>query len=162
MLCFYKLDVGSINHHLEKINYSDIAIAELQQNAILGHVKRVNKEKKENEHLQDTGYMQGTHTAAPKSGVHTQTGLAKLSIESLAVLPSLSQAMVEKKNYKFNQLPQIELPSFNRECSEWRPYWEKLTNAFSKNDTVTDVDCLSFLVLTLSGIAADCAMLCGK
>ena len=37
--------------------------------------------------MQDAGYTQGTHTAAPASDVHQQTGLAKLSIE---VLPSLA------------------------------------------------------------------------
>ena len=47
--CLSKLDVGSIVHHLEKIN-TDIAIAELLQNAILVHLKQEDEEKEEDEH----------------------------------------------------------------------------------------------------------------
>ena len=44
-----ELDAGSMKQQFEKIN-SDIAIAEVQQNAILGHLKRGDEEKEENEH----------------------------------------------------------------------------------------------------------------
>ena len=50
---------------------------------------------------------------------------------------------------KFNRLPRIELPPFKGEGSEWRPYWEKFTNAPSKDDTLSDVDRLSFLNMTI-------------
>ena len=43
--------------------------------------------------MQDAGYTQGTHTAAPASDVHQQTGLAKLSME---LLPSLANYGTEK------------------------------------------------------------------
>ena len=44
------LDIGSIEHHLEKIN-SDISIAELLQNAILAHIKEEDQEKEEDDYL---------------------------------------------------------------------------------------------------------------
>ena len=50
---------------------------------------------------------------------------------------------------KFDRLPRTELPSFNGEGSEWKPYWEKFTNALSKDVTLTDVDRLSFLTMTM-------------
>ena len=50
---------------------------------------------------------------------------------------------------KFDRLPRIELPSFNGENSEWHPYWEKFTNALNKDTTLTDVDRLSFLLMTM-------------
>ncbi len=43
------LDIGSIEHHLEKIN-TDILIAELLQNAILAHVKEEDQDKEEDEY----------------------------------------------------------------------------------------------------------------
>ncbi len=43
------LDIGSIEHHLEKIK-ENISIAELLQNAILVHIKEENIEKEEDEH----------------------------------------------------------------------------------------------------------------
>ena len=54
-----------------------------------------------------------------------------------------------KSMSKFDRLPRIELPSFNGEGSEWRPYWEKFKNALSKDTTLTDVDRLSFLAMTM-------------
>ena len=50
---------------------------------------------------------------------------------------------------KFDRLPRLELPCFNGENSEWRPYWEKFNNVLKKNATLTDVDRLSFLVMTM-------------
>ena len=61
----------------------------------------------------------------------------------------LSTISTPKGMSKFDRLPRIELPSFNGEGSEWRPYWEKFTNALSKDTTLTDVDRLSFLVMTM-------------
>ncbi len=43
------MDIGSIEHHLEKIN-TDILIAELLQNAILAHVKEEDQDKEEDEY----------------------------------------------------------------------------------------------------------------
>ena len=59
--------------------------------------------------------------------------------------------MISKTNSssKFDRLPRIELPSFNGEGSEWKPYWEKFTNALSKDVSLTDVDRLSFLTMTM-------------
>ena len=209
-----ELDVGSIKHHIEKIN-SDIAIAELLQNAILACLKRADEEKEENEHHSYHCKMLTTRkelmqqlTAAE---VHRQSDLTKLSIDSLTILPSLSgygtektlkelsttiatlksQAhplkdrpelmetllglnktlstlwegfnqdnlaskfassstiSIAKSTSKFDRLPHIELPSFNGEGSEWRPYWEKFTNTLSKDATLTDVYRLSFLTMTM-------------
>ena len=50
---------------------------------------------------------------------------------------------------KFDRLPRIELPSFNGENVGWRPYWEKFNNALEKDPTLTDVDRLSFLLMTM-------------
>ena len=64
--------------------------------------------------------------------------------------PASSSAISTTKSIsKFDCLPWIELPSFNGEGSEWKPYWEKFTNALSKDVTLTDVDRLSFLTLTM-------------
>ena len=49
---------------------------------------------------------------------------------------------------KFDRLPRIELPSFNGESGRWRSYWEKFSNALNKDPTLTDVDKLSFLLMT--------------
>ena len=94
-----ELDAGSIKHHLEKIN-SDIAIAEILQNAILGRLKRGDEEKEENEHHSYHCKMlvtrKGLIQQLTAADVHQQSGLAKLSIESLAVLPSLASYGTEK------------------------------------------------------------------
>ena len=50
---------------------------------------------------------------------------------------------------KFDRLPRLELPSFNGENSEWRLYWEKFNNVLKKDPTLTGVDRLSFLVMTM-------------
>ena len=50
---------------------------------------------------------------------------------------------------KFDRLPRIELPSFNGESGRWRSYWEKFSNALNKDPTLTDVDKLSFLLMTM-------------
>ncbi len=50
---------------------------------------------------------------------------------------------------KFDRLQRIELPSFFGKNSDWRPYWEKFTNALSKDKTLTQVDKLSFLLMTV-------------
>ena len=50
---------------------------------------------------------------------------------------------------KFDCLPRLELPSFNDENSGWSPYWEKINNVLKKDPKVTDVDWLSFLVMTM-------------
>ena len=62
---------------------------------------------------------------------------------------SSSTNSMAKGTPKFNRLPRIKLPSFNGEDSEWRPYWEKFTNALSKDATLTDVYRLSFLTMTM-------------
>ena len=54
-----------------------------------------------------------------------------------------------KGTSKFDRLPHIELPSFNSEGSEWRPYWKKFTNALSKYATLRDVDHLSIPTMTM-------------
>ena len=208
-----ELDVGSFVHHLEKIN-TDIAIAELLQNAILVHLKQEDEEKEEDEHHNYHRKMLATRKGLTQqltaADVRQQSDLAKTSIDSLVVLPTLTSYGTEKaltelsttlatlqarahplkerpelletllglsKNLttlwerfnqdnpdnklvlstittpkgmsKFDHLPRIELPSFNGEGSEWRPYWEKFTNALSKDTTLTDVDRLSFLVMTM-------------
>ena len=50
---------------------------------------------------------------------------------------------------KFDRLPRLELPSLNGENSAWRPYWEKFNNVLKIDPTLTDVDRLSFLVMTM-------------
>ena len=50
---------------------------------------------------------------------------------------------------QFNRLPRVELPSFNGENSGWHPYWVKFNNVLKKEPTITDVDRLSFLVMTI-------------
>ncbi len=50
---------------------------------------------------------------------------------------------------KLDRLLRLELPSFNGENSAWRPYWEKLNNVLKKDPTLTDVDRLSFLLMTM-------------
>ena len=94
-----ELDTGSIKHHFEKIN-SDIAIAEILQNAILWRLKRGDEEKEENEHHSYHWKMLATRKGLVQqltaADVHQQSGLAKLSIESLAVLPSFASHGTEK------------------------------------------------------------------
>ena len=209
-----ELDVGSIVHHLEKIN-TDIAIAELLQNAILVHLKQEDEEKEDEEHHNYHRKMLATRKGLTQqftaADLRQQSDLAKTSIDSLVVLPTLTSYGTEKaltelsttlatlqarahplkerpelletllglsKNLttlwerfnqdnpdsklglsstistpksmsKFDRLPRIELPSFNGEGSEWRPYWEKFKNALSKDTTLTDVDRLSFLAMTM-------------
>ena len=53
------------------------------------------------------------------------------------------------KRSEMSKFARNELPSFNGENSEWHPYWEKFTNAFNKDTTLTDVDRLSFLLMTM-------------
>ena len=50
---------------------------------------------------------------------------------------------------KFDRLTRLELPSFNGENSGWRPYWKIFNNVLKKDPTLTDVDRLSFLVMTM-------------
>ena len=50
---------------------------------------------------------------------------------------------------KFDRLPRIELPSFNGESGRWRSYWEKFSNSLNKDPTLTNVDKLSFLLMTM-------------
>ncbi len=50
---------------------------------------------------------------------------------------------------KFDRLPRLELPSFNGENSGWCPYWEMCNNVLKKDPTLTDVDRLSFLLMTI-------------
>ena len=50
---------------------------------------------------------------------------------------------------KFDRLPRLELPSFNCENGGWRPYWEKFNNALEKDPSLTNVDRLSFLLMTV-------------
>ncbi len=50
---------------------------------------------------------------------------------------------------KFDRLPRLELPSFNGENSGWHSYWEKFNNILKKDPTLTDVDRLSFLLMTI-------------
>jgi len=50
---------------------------------------------------------------------------------------------------KFDRLPRLELPSFNEKNSEWRSYWEKFTNVLKKDNTLTSVYKLSFLLMTV-------------
>ena len=93
------MDAGSIKHHFEKIN-SDIAIAELLQNAILGRLKRGDEEKEENEHYNYHCKMLATCKELAQqlaaADVFQQSVLAKLSMDSLAVLPSLTSYGTEK------------------------------------------------------------------
>ena len=50
---------------------------------------------------------------------------------------------------KFDRLPRLELPSFNGENSGWRPFWKKFNNVLMKDPTLTDIDRLSFLLMTM-------------
>ena len=50
---------------------------------------------------------------------------------------------------KFYRLPRLELPSFNGENGGWRPYWEKFNNVLEKDPSLTDVDRLFFLLMTV-------------
>ena len=94
-----ELDADSIKHHFEKIN-SDIAIAELLQNAILGRLKRGDEEKEENEHHNYHCKMLATRKGLAQqltaADVLQQSGLAKLSMDCLAALPSLTSYGTEK------------------------------------------------------------------
>ena len=62
---------------------------------------------------------------------------------------SSSVISTTKSISKFDRMPRIELPSFNGEGSEWRPYWDNFMNALSKDATLTDVDRLSFVTMTM-------------
>ena len=73
----------------------------------------------------------------------------RFSQDNVVSKSSLSTTSMTKSISKFDRLPRIELPSFNRGGSEWRSYWDKFTNALSKDDTLTDFDHLSFLNMTI-------------
>ena len=95
-----ELDVGSIKHHVEKIN-ADIAIAELLQNAILARSsQRGSKEKEENKHhsyhCKKLATRKELMQQLTATEVHRQSDLTKLSIDSLTILPSLSGYGTEK------------------------------------------------------------------
>ena len=94
-----ELDAVSIKHHFEKIN-SDIAIAELLQNAILGRLKRGDEKKEENEHHNYHCNMLATRKGLTQqltaAYVFQQSGLAKLSMDSFAALQSLTSYGTEK------------------------------------------------------------------
>ena len=62
---------------------------------------------------------------------------------------SLSRDVKSSAVSKFDRLPRLELPSFNGENGGWRPYWEKFNNALEKDPSLTDVDRLSFLLMTV-------------
>ena len=69
---------------------------------------------------------------------------------SVSKLPSSSVSTTSMTSMsKFDRLPRIELPSFNGENGGWRPYWEKFNNVLQKDPTVTNVDRLSFLLMTM-------------
>ncbi len=62
---------------------------------------------------------------------------------------SVSKVVKSSAVSRFDRLPHIELPSFNGENGGWRPYWEKFNNALEKDPSLTDVDRLSFLLMTI-------------
>ena len=62
---------------------------------------------------------------------------------------SLSKYVKSSAVSKFDRLPRLELPSFNGENGGWRPYWEKFNNTLEKDPSLTDVDRLSFLLMTV-------------
>ncbi len=55
----------------------------------------------------------------------------------------------KKKPSMFDRLPRIELSSFNGDSGSWSPYREKFNNTLEKNPNLTDVDRLSFLLMTV-------------
>ena len=87
------LDIGSIEHHFEKIE-ANISIAELIQNAILVHVKEENEEKEEDDHHVHHRIMLATRkglTAQLNAArVCEQNSLVRTSIDSLIVLPTVT------------------------------------------------------------------------
>ncbi len=62
---------------------------------------------------------------------------------------SASKEVKPQLTSKFDRLPRIKLPSFNGDNGSWRPYWEKFNNVLDKDLTLTDVDKLSFLQMTI-------------
>ena len=87
------LDIGSIKHHLEKIE-ANISIAELIQNAILVHVKEENEEKEEDDHYVHHRIMLATRKGLTAqlnaASVREQNSLVRTSIDSLIVLPTVT------------------------------------------------------------------------
>ncbi len=87
------LDAGSIEHHLKKIE-ANISIAGLLQNAILLHVKEEHEEKEENEYHEHHRMMLATRKGLTiqlnATRVHEQSSLARMSIDSLIVLPTVT------------------------------------------------------------------------
>ena len=68
---------------------------------------------------------------------------------SVSKLPSSSVSTTSMTSMsKFDRLPRIELPSFNGDNGGWRPYWEKF-NVLQKDPLLTNVDRLSFLLMTM-------------
>ncbi len=87
------LDIGSIEHHLEKIN-ADISIAELLQNAILAHIKEEDEAKEEDEYHAYHQKMLATRKGLTQQLVaacsHEKLNLHKMTIDSLNVQPTIT------------------------------------------------------------------------
>ncbi len=69
---------------------------------------------------------------------------------------SVSKVVKSSAVSRFDRLPHIELPSFNGEDGGWRPYWEKFNNALEKDPSLTNVDRLSFLLMTIRIRSSTC------
>ena len=65
------------------------------------------------------------------------------------ITPSSVSTTTMTNMSKFDCLPRIELPSFNRENGGWHPYREKFNNVLEKDSILTDIDILSFWLMTM-------------
>ena len=87
------LDIGSIEHHLKKIN-ADILIAELLQNAILAHIEEEDHEKEDDNYLCYHQKMLATRKGLTRQLVaarsHETLNLCKASIDSLIVQSTIT------------------------------------------------------------------------
>ena len=107
------LDIGSIEHHLEKIN-ADISIAELLQNAILAHIKEEDHEKEEDDYLSyhqnKLVYRKGLSRLLVAARSHEKLNLCRASIDSLIVQSTITGYGVKSSLEELNtQLTELKM-----------------------------------------------------
>ena len=105
------MDIGSIEHHLEKIN-ADISIAELLQNAILAHIKEEDQEKEEDDYLSYHKKMLATRKGFIRQLVaarsHEKLNFCRASIDSLIIQSTITgygvKSSLEELNTQLTEL----------------------------------------------------------
>ena len=144
-----ELDIGSIKHHLDKINTS-IAIADLLQNAILARLKW-GDEKQENEHHSYHCKMLATRKGLLQqltaTDVHRQSDMSNISVESFEAQPILKSYGTEKaltelsilisnlkaKTHPLKDRPEL-MENLVKMSKDMTPLWER----FNRDNSVSE------------------------